>query len=124
MAIVLTLFSIMIIGLSLYGVVSPLKLTAFVRGFMAGPGVWGAVLVRVSLAGLFWFSAPISRTPAAFKVLAILTLLAAIVFLIVGSTRLLKLIEHIASWPLIAMRFQCLIGVACGVFLLWSVFPY
>lgn len=121
MTIALVIFAALIIAMSIYGIVRPLKLTALVRRFMISPGVWGAVAIRLLLAGLLWFSAPISHTPLTFKVLALLTLLAAIALPIIGAARLMKFIEYLASWPPIAIRIQCLLGIALGIFLLWSL---
>ena len=119
----LTIFSAMLIAMSVYGVVLPLQLTALVRRFMVGPGVWGASGVRILLAGLLWFSAPLSHTPTAFKVIALLALLSAVALPFVGTARLLRLIDHIACWPPWIIRCQCLLGVAFGAFLLWSASP-
>ena len=123
MTVALALFSVLIIAMSIYGVVQPLKLTVLVRRFMISPGVWGAVAIRLLLAGLLWFSAPFSHTPLTFKVLALLTFLAAITLPMIGAARLMKLIDYIATWPPIAIRVQCLLGVALGAFLLWSLSP-
>jgi len=121
MTVALALFSALIIAISIFGVVQPLKLTALVRRFMISPGVWGAVVIRILLAGLLWFSAPFSHTPLIFKVLALLTFLAAIALPIIGAPRLMKFIDYMASRPPIAIRFQCFLGAALGAFLLWSL---
>ncbi len=121
MTIALAMLSALIIAMSIYGVVQPLKLMGLVRRFMISPGVWGAVAIRLLLAGLLWFTAPNSHTPLTFKVLALLTFLAAVVLPIIGTARLMKFIDHMASWPPIVIRFQCLLGVALGAFLLWSL---
>ena len=123
MVIALIAFSAAIVALSLYGVVLPQKLIALVRGFMAGPGVWGAAAIRVLLAVLLWFVAPVSHTPVTFKILALLALIAAVALPIIGASRLIKLIDWIASRPPLAARFQCLLGVAFGAFLIWSALP-
>ncbi len=123
MAITLAIFSGMLVALSLYGVVLPLKLTALVRCFMVGPGLLGAVAARLLLAVLLWFSAPVAHTPTTFKFLAILVVVVAVALPLVGAERVLKLIEKMASWPSFAIRLQCVLGVAFGAFLLWSVSP-
>ena len=121
MTIALAMFSALIIAMSIYGVVQPLKLMEFVRRFMISPGIWGAVAIRLVLAGLLWLTAEVSHTPMTFKVLALLTLLAAIALPLVGAARMMKFIDYIAAWPPIAIRIQCLLGVALGAFLLWSL---
>ena len=114
--------SVLIIVLSLYGAVLPLKLTSFVQSFMQRPGsVWVAVLARLLLAVLLWFAAPESQTPTVFKVLAVLALFVAIALPAIGAERRTKLIEYFASKPPTFMRFQCLLGVAFGAFILWSI---
>ncbi|MEM9628768.1 MAG: hypothetical protein AAGA21_21230 [Pseudomonadota bacterium] len=121
MTVALAAFSVLIIAMSIYGVVQPAKLTALVRHFMISPGVWGAVAIRLLLAGLLWFSAPFSHTPLTFKVLALLTFLAAIALPMIGAARLMKFVDYLASWPPTAIRVQCLLGIALGAFLLWSL---
>ena len=122
MTIALAILSTLIIALSLYGVLLPDRLIRFVRGFMqGGAGLWVAIGIRLLLAVLLWFSAPVSQTPALFTVLAVLMFLAAVTFFIVGHARLNQFIEHIASWPHWAIRLQCLLGVVLGGIFLWSI---
>jgi len=111
--------------MSLYGLLFPRKLTALVRWLMVdvGPnfGLWLAVLVRILLAALFWLTAPVSHTPTIFRVLALLALTAAVSLPIMGTERLVRLIDRVTAWPSLAIRSWCLSGVAFGVFLLWSI---
>ncbi len=123
MSIALAILSVILIVMSLYGAVAPDKLTTLVRGFMTRDGVWFAVAFRVLLALLLWFSAPVSHTPMTFKALALLAFVAAIALPCIGSQRLLRIIDYVASWPPLAIRFQCLLGAAFGGFLLWSASP-
>ncbi|GBF26867.1 hypothetical protein MnTg02_01909 [bacterium MnTg02] len=123
MAIALAIFSLIIVLLSAYGVFQPSVLTSFVRRFMAGFGLWVAVVARLILALLLWFSAPFSHTPLTFQVLAILALVAAIALPIIGGQRILKLLDWVASWQQLAIRLWCLLGVGFGGFLLWSISP-
>lgn len=123
MAITLAIFSAMFIALCMYGASLPDKLIELVRSFMSGPGLWAAVAIRLLLAALLWLTAPISHTPTTFKVLAVLVFVAAVILPIIGTYRLVKFIDRLASWPRLAIRLQCLLGVAFGAFLLWSVSP-
>lgn len=124
MPILLAILSATIVVLSLFGVLQPQRLVAWVRNYMAGPhGLITAIGVRVLMAALLWFTAPQSQTPTVFKVLAILTLTAAVVFPFVGIERIRKLIDYVAGWPDWALRLQCLFGVALGLFMLWSIWP-
>lgn len=124
MTLLLAIVSVTILVLSLYGVLLPDRLVTWVRGFMAGrQGLAVAIGVRVLLAALLWFTAPVSQTPAVFRVLAIVTLVVAVVLPFVGIDRIRKLIDYVATWPRWVLRLDCLLGVALGLFLLWSIWP-
>ena len=124
MAITLAIFSLVIVLLSLYGVFWPSSLVSFVRGSMAGgSGLWVAVVARLILAVLLWFLAPLSLTPTTFSVLAVLALVAAFALPVMGVQRILKLMEWVGNWRPSAIRLWCLLGVAFGGFLLWSISP-
>ena len=124
MANALAIFSLIIVLLSAYGVFQPSSLVSFVRGFMTGgSGLWVAVVARLILAILLWFSAPLSLTPTTFKLLATLALVAAIALPIMGVQRILTLLDWVASWRQLAIRLWCLLGVGFGGFLLWSISP-
>lgn len=124
MAIALAIFSLAIVLLSLYGVFHPSSLVSFVSRSMAGRfGLWVAVVARLILAVLLWFSAPLSITPTTFNVLAVVALAAAVALPVIGSQRVLMLMERVANWPTSAIRLWCLLGVAFGGFLSWSISP-
>lgn len=123
MVIALAIFSLVIVLLSAYGVFHPSNLTSYVRGFMTDLGLWVAVVARLILALLLWFSAPLSHTPVTFQVLATIALVAAIALPTIGTQRILKLLDWVASWRQLAIRLWCLLGVAFGGFLLWSISP-
>ena len=101
----------------------PQKFAALVQRFLNNFEVGGAAAIRLFLAVVLWFSAPASRTPAVFIVLAVIMLATAIVLLIIGKARLQKLIDWVTTWPSIVIRLQCSAGVVFGAFLLWSVSP-
>ena len=123
MDITLAIFSTLIIAMSLYGVIWPPRILVIARRFMIGPGIWAAAGIRLLLAVLLWFGAPVSLTPVAFRVLAFIALLAAVGLPIMGTDRLLKLVDRLESWPTIVVRLQGIEGVGFGAFILWSVWP-
>jgi len=123
MAIGLAIFSTIIVLLSVYGILQPFNLILFVRSFMAGSGLWVAVVARITLAILLWFSAPLSLTPTTFQALAVLALVAAFALPMIGAQRILKLMKWVESWWHPAIRLWCLLGVAFGGFLFWSISP-
>ncbi|MCK7595617.1 hypothetical protein [Pseudomarimonas salicorniae] len=119
----LTLLSKLIVVLSLWGAVSPSGLVDVVRWAMRRGGMAVAVGVRLVLAALLWATAALSHTPTLFLVLAALMLAAALGLVLMGSERITRLIDRVASWPPMVLRLQCALGVAFGVFLIWSVSP-
>ena len=107
----------------LYGLVLPREFIARLRTFVADFGSRGAVAVRVVLAALLWLSAPVSATPAAFRTMAVVILVAALVPLMLGTDGLLKLIDRLGGGPPFVTRLTCAAGLAFCAFMLWSVVP-
>lgn len=122
-AVVLFVVSVLLCVLFLGGVLYPRRLIAFVRRFIEGPGLAGAVALRALFAVLLWFSAPVSLTPAAFKALAVVVFVAALSALLLGRAAIGRLIEGMARWPGAAIRMLCAAGLVLLVFILWSVSP-
>jgi hypothetical protein len=122
-AIALAIFSVLVVAMSLYGVISPPKILAFSRRFAVSPGIWIATAVRVVLALLLWFTSPVCQTPLVFEVLAALVLVAAITVPAIGAARLIRLVDRLESWPTVVVRLQGLFGIGFGAFLLWSIWP-
>jgi len=125
MAIALAILALVLCGLSVFGVLVPHRLIQVARSLMSKSplGLWIAVVVRVLLAALLWFTAPVSRTSLTFQTLAVLILLTAVILVMVGRNRLERFIQWLTSWPGWVIRLSCLLGVAMGVFLLWSMAP-
>ena len=123
LAIVLAILSVLLAVVFLYGILLPRIFIAHARGFMAGPGLGGAVAIRLLLAVLLWFSAPVSSSPAAFRILALLMLAAALTAPMLGTARILNLIDRMACWSPDAVRLPCAVGLAFSAFMLWSVSP-
>ena len=120
---VLATVSAVLGALFLLGVVRPRRLIAVARSMLGGTGVAGAVGVRVVLAALLWFSAPVSSTPGAFRVLATVMLVAAISALVLGTDRVVRLVDRMADWRPVFVRLPIAVGLVLCVFMLWSVSP-
>ena len=121
-AIVLLVLGILIVALSSWGVLAPQGLVRFVRTFMDRPvSMVVAVGVRIVLAVVLWLTASVSKTPLVFQVLAGLSLLGALAIALAGAKRVSRLMARVAAWPPLAIRLQCLLGVAFGAFLIWSI---
>lgn len=123
-ATVLILLATVITSLSLWGVLSPMVVVAFVRSFMHRPvAIWVAIGIRLLLAILLWLAAPASYTPFLFMLLAVIALVAAIVLAVAGSDRVTKMIDYVSAWPQQRIRMLCLFGVVFGLFVIWSLSP-
>ena len=120
---VLAVVSALLGALFMVGVFDPRRLIAVARNLLGGTGVAGAVGVRLLLAGLLWFSAPVSLNPGAFRVLASVMLVAALSALVLGTDRLARLVDRMAGWRPVFVRLPIAVGLALCVFMLWSVSP-
>ena len=117
---VVAVFSLIIVGLSTYGLITPRGYISFARRFEAGPGVWGGFGIRLALAIALWVAASSSATPAAFRVLALATALGAVVLPAMGPERFRRLVQWGSGQPFWILRSLCLLGLIFGLFLLWS----
>ena len=107
--------------LFLLGVLSPPRLFMVARRFIGGTGAEGAAAVRLLLAVLLWFSAPAASTPAAFRTLALVMVMAAVGALVLGRDRVARLADRMAGWPPALVRLPIAIGLALCAFMLWSL---
>ena len=107
--------------LFLLGVLSPPRLFMVARRFIGGTGAGGAAAVRLLLAVLLWFSAPVASTPAAFRTLALVMVMAAVGALVLGKDGVARLADRMAGWPPALVRLPIAIGLALCAFMLWSI---
>ena len=120
---VLAILSALLGALFVLGMLRPRTFMAVVRSVLGGPGVAGAVAARLLLAALLWFSAPVSSTPGAFRILATVMLVAAVSAAMLGTDRIARLVECTANWRPVFVRLPIAVGVVLCVFMLWSVAP-
>ena len=120
---VLAVVSVLLGALFVLGVLDPRRLVAVARSLLGGTGAAGAVAVRLLLAALLWFSAPVSLNPGAFRVLASVMLVAALAALFLGTDRLAGLVDCVADWRPVFVRLPIAVGLALCVFMLWSISP-
>ena len=107
----------------LLGVARPFRVIEAARNLLGGTGVAAAVAVRLLLAALLWFSAPVSSAPDAFRVLATVMLVAAISALVLGRDRFARLADHMTRWRPHLLRLPFAIGLTLCAFMLWSILP-
>ena len=120
MLVVVAIFGTVIGGMGLWGMLAPAGLLAIVQRFLKGRGLWIAVAMRLTIAVALWFAAPASYTPEAFRFLAGLAFLAALVLPVLGQARLDALIDWWAARGGWFIRMTCVCVLAFGAFLVWS----
>ena len=108
-------------ALFLLGVLSPPRLVMLARRFIGGTGVAGAVAIRLLLAVLLWFSAPVASTPATFRAMALVMVMAAVGALVLGKDRVARIADRMAGRPGFVVRIPIAIGLALCTFMLWSI---
>jgi len=118
---ILAVVSVLLGALFLLGVLNPRWLVMLARRFVGGTGVGGAVAVRLLLAALLWFSAPVASTPATFRALALVMATAAVGALVRGKDRAARIADRMAGRPPLVVRLPIAIGLALCAFMLWSV---
>ena len=118
---ILAVVSALLGALFLLGLLNPPRLVMLARRFIGGTGVAGAVAVRLLLAVLLWFSAPVASTPAAFRTLALVMVMAAVGALVLGKDRAARLADRMAGRPPFVVRLPIAIGLALCAFMLWSI---
>ncbi|MEM9730483.1 MAG: hypothetical protein AAF997_18020 [Myxococcota bacterium] len=113
-------FASFIICLGAWGCFAPRSIVGFIESWSSTGGLWLAVLLRVSFGIVLWFAAPLSRTPTALQVLAVLSALSGVALPLFGYTRFQAFIEWWRKLPAPAVRVWCLFAVALGVFVFES----
>lgn len=121
MAVIVAVVSIFVVGMGVFGLVSPTRMAAFVLRWRSKAGLWTASIGRLVFGVALWIVGPTSRTPVVLQVLAVLSVLSALVLPLLGVSRF----ESILSWwsrqsPAF-MRSWSALAMALGAFLLWSV---
>ena len=117
---VVMIFSILIISLGAYGIVSPRGVLSLARHFASGPGIAVWFLLRFVFAIALWLAADASATPTAFRVLSVVTLLGAISLPAMGEKRLAAFIDRWSDLPTWSLRAWLGAALAFGLFVLGS----
>ncbi len=120
--IMVALFGLVILGMSVWGIVSPRRLVRVVQRVMhAGTGMVAAVGARIILGAALIIAAPVSWTPRVFLALGVLILAAAFVLPFVGSARVEQLLAWAGTWPAYALRLWLVVGILFGAYLTAAV---
>ncbi|MDH3646595.1 MAG: hypothetical protein OER80_07460 [Gammaproteobacteria bacterium] len=95
--------------------------TGLAKYFKQPWGIWVAAGIRVFAAIILWLAAPVSRFPQAFRVLAVLALVAAVLVLLIGHQRVKAMIDWAVCRPAWFLRMFGVFAVLVGGFVLWAL---
>ena len=121
MTVLVVVVSIFAVGMGVFGLVSPPGMAAFALSWRSRVGRWTASIGRLVIGVALWIVAPTSRTPVVLQVLAVLSMLSALLLPLLSVSRF----EFILSWwsrqSSGFIRSWSALAVVLGIFLLWSV---
>lgn len=118
---IISVFGVLIAGMSIWGLFRPQKVVALVRRVgLHDFGIIVAIGVRLLLGLALIVAAPSTPFPQIIFALGVIALLAAVVLVFMGQTRLSALINWFSSASTITLRTAFAFGAAFGGFLLFA----
>jgi hypothetical protein len=118
---IVSVVSIFIAGMGVVGLVSPAKMVSFVSRWQSKTGLWVAFIVRLAFGISLWLVAPTSRSSVVLQVLAVVSVVSALLLPLVGVSRFKSILSWWSSQSLAFTRVWLAVAVVLGVFILWSV---
>ncbi len=110
---------ILIVMLGGIGIVAPERFRALFHSMSGQARFLGAIVTRLAIGILFWVTADALRFPFIMRILAVISLAAAFVILIMGRERLDRLVEWWLARPDGLMRVSALFAATFGAFLVY-----
>lgn len=120
MTLVVALIGALIGGIGLFGMAAPTQLIGWVDSVWARDRLWLAVSIRLVLGAFLVYVAPECRAPDAVLILGVLTLLAAVGILLLGSERMNAFVEWWTQRSAGVIRVWSSLGVLLGAFLIYA----
>jgi hypothetical protein len=118
---IVSVVSIFVAGMGVLGLASPARMVSFVSRWQSKTGLWVAFIVRLAFGISLWLVAPASRAPVVLQVLAVVSVVSALVLPLVGVSRFKSMLSWWSSQSPGFMRVWLAVAVVVGVFVLWSV---
>ena len=110
----------LIAALGLVGLVQPARLRSLFGAMDSQSRFIMAVVIRLLMGALLWWVAGELRHPQVMRVIAAIAIVAAVVILIAGRTRLDRLIDWWLGKPDGVLRVSALFAGAFGFWLAWE----
>ena len=121
MALIVSLLSILTLGIGVFGLVSPAGVRSLVSRFRSKTGFWTAIVLRLIFGVALSSVAPSSRAPAALEVLGVVSLASAVALPLLGMPRFQSILSWWSRQSPIFVRAWSAATAVVGAFILWSV---
>lgn len=108
-------------GLGIYGLACPGGLAAFAGFWRTPTALWLAAALRLIFGMASWTVAPVSQAPLVLRVVAIISIMAAVVLPLLGVRGLGLLLDWWAGQSIRFLRAWSALALFVGFFLLWAV---
>jgi len=118
---IVSVVSIFVASMGVLGLVSPAKMVSYVSRWQSKTGLWAASIIRLAFGISLWLVAPASRAPVVLQVLAVVSVVSALVLPLVGVSRFKSILSWWSSRSPVFIRVWLAVAVVFGVFILWSV---
>jgi hypothetical protein len=120
MTLVVALVGLLIGGVGLFGMVEPKRLVDWILTVWNKDLLWVAVALRLALGAVLIYAAPECRAPQVVGALGVITILAAVGLVILGSKRMTAFVRWWTERPSVIIRGWSALGVLLGAFLLYA----
>ena len=120
---IVSLVAIFVAGMGILGLASPAWMVSFVSRWQSKTGLWVAFIIRLAFGISLWLVAHASRAPIVLHVLAVVSVVSALVLPLLGVSRFKSMLSWWSSQSPGFMRILSAVALVVGVFILWSVVP-
>lgn len=119
MTIIVAVLGALVVVLGVIGLVQPDRFRSMFKTMDSKTRFALAVVIRLGMGGLLWWLADELRHPHIMRILAVIAVVAAVGVLIMGRTRLDKLIDWWLSRPDSVLRVSALFAAVFGAYLVY-----
>ncbi len=120
-ATIVALFGVFIVVASVWGLVVPERLFASALKLLNSKAVYLVTIgPRLVLGAALLLAARISWTPTIFQIIAVITLLGAVVIPFIGADRILTIIHWVQGLPSVLVRIWLAFGMLFGGYLVYA----
>ena len=121
LVIIVSVFSLLITALGVWGMLSPAGLLGFVARWQFRWELWISTLLRLVFGLALWFVAPVSRFPVALQALGVVSIVAGGALPFMGVARFQALVTWWCAQPAGFTQVWAASAAAVGLFVLWAV---